>query len=388
MRDQLRGCIEIKAQGRGLYRFINALHTGRVNCFEEFCSGEVLSLQIYRRDLKKVRALAEKCGVEISANELTTLSSSLRRYRRRFGLMAGALIAAAALIWLSQTILIIEIQGNSAVPDKVILAALEELDIRPGVPAGSIDYIWSEDQLRLKVDGIAWAGMHRSGSRLVVEVTEPVLPPERVRKRLPCNVVASRDAVIVYTVVRDGMLMHKVGDFVPKGTLLISGVTGDDTGHTTFHHAMGDIIGEYQETVTFSGSLAPERCTLTGRRKNRRRIRLFGWKIPLYLGKNKYTSSVSEVSSQQLHLFGKELPIAVERERLSETKLTQQQLTEEELSAELIEKVYLYEKNFLSGDTKIISRNIERSSDEEGMTLTVEYTLQGDICSQRDIFLA
>ncbi|HOR22129.1 MAG TPA: sporulation protein YqfD, partial [Ruminococcus sp.] len=202
MRDQLRGCIEIKARGRGLYRFINALHTGRVNCFEEFCSGEVLSLQIYRRDLKKVMALAEKCGVEISANELTTLSSSLRRYRRRFGLMAGALIAAAALIWLSQTILIIEIQGNSAVPDKVILAALEELDIRPGVPAGSIDYIWSEDQLRLKVDGIAWAGMHRSGSRLVVEVTEPVLPPERVRKRLPCNVVASRDAVIVYTVVR------------------------------------------------------------------------------------------------------------------------------------------------------------------------------------------
>ncbi|MBQ8960547.1 MAG: sporulation protein YqfD [Ruminococcus sp.] len=388
MRDQLRGCIEVKAQGRGLYRFINALHTGGVTCFEEFCSGGVLSLQIYRRDLHRVESLAEECGVELDCRERPTLSSRLRRYRHRSGLIVGGMIITAALAYLSQTILIIDIQGNTAVRDEVILAALEELDIRPGTRAGDIDYIWSEDQLRLKVDGIAWAGMHRSGSRLVVEVTEPVLPPERVRKRLPCNIVASRDAVIVYTVVRDGMLMHKVGDFVPRGTLLISGVTGDETGHSTFHHAMGDIIGQYQETVTFSGSLRPERSIMTGRSKSRRSLRLFGWRIPLYLGKDPYESSVSEESSRQLSFFGKALPIFVERRKLLETQVRAEELTEEELSAELMEKVYLYEKNFLSGDTKIISRDIQRTGDGEGMTLTVEYTLQGDICSQRDIFLA
>ena len=388
MRDQLRGCVRIKAEGSGIYRFINALREEGVGCGEQVCRGGAFFGEVSRRELKAVREIAEGCGVTVTAEELSTFSEILLRYRRRIGLLAGLAAALVMGIWFSGTILTIEVQGNERVDSRVILAALEDMGIKPGVRAGSIDYILTENKLQMEIEDLAWTGMHRTGTRLVVEVTERVLPPEMLRERLPCNVVADRDAVITYTIVRDGMLMHKVGDFVPKGTLLISGVTTDDTGHATFHHAMGEIIGEYEETVTFTGERVPKLMTLTGESRSRRRLELFGLDIPLSFGKKDYPSQQKQRQEHRMSLFGREIPVCFVTERLSETEYTARELTEAELSESLMEKVYLYEKNFLSGETELMDRSIVRSADEDTMTLTVTYTLRGNICSQRDIFLA
>jgi uridine kinase len=51
---------------------------------------------------------------------------------------------------------------------------------------------------------------------------------------------------------------------------------------------------------------------------------------------------------------------------------------------QLMEKIYLYEKNFLQ-NCEIISRDIKEEITDEGMTLRVTYKLQGDICEQREI---
>lgn len=388
MRDQIRGCVRIRAEGPGVYRFINGLREAGVNCGEQVCNGGVFYGEVSRREMRCVRETAEKCGVSLTAEELPTVSERLLRYRLRIGLFAGAAAVLLAAVWLSGTIFTIEVQGNERVETSVILAALEELGVKPGVRAGSIDYVLTEDRLRMKINDLAWAGMHRTGSRLVVEVTERVMPPDMLRERLPCNVVASRDAIITYTVVQDGMLMHKVGDFVPKGTLLISGVTADDTGHSTFHHAMGQITGEFEETVTFTGERVPVCTALTGRCRRRSSLELLGVRIPLYIGKNDFDSQQKDVRKRCLTFFGREIPVTVVSEELSETEVTQREMTEAELSESLMEKVYLYEKNFLSGGTEIVERRISRSADEDSMTLTVTYRLRGDICLQKDIFLA
>jgi similar to stage IV sporulation protein len=59
-------------------------------------------------------------------------------------------------------------------------------------------------------------------------------------------------------------------------------------------------------------------------------------------------------------------------------------LSEAELKEQLMEKIYLYEKNFLQ-NCEIISRDIKEEITDEGMTLRVTYKLQGDICEQREI---
>ena len=386
MKDQLRGCVRINAEGKNLYRFINRIHSGGICCFGQYCRKDVFYCEIYRSDLKKLEKFAQECSVTIKSAEYETLSAKLIRYRLRIGVIVGVILVLIGGLYFSNVVMSIEVEGNTTVSDEVVLSALSQLGIDRGAYIGGIDFHLCENKLRLMVDDISWAGVHRTGNRIVVQITEIVPKPEMVLERIPCNVVSAKDAEITYTSVYDGMLMHKVGDYVLQGTMLVSGVTSDDTGHVTIHHAMGVIKGIYEETVTFTEEADSEVYAPTGESRKCRYLTVFGAEIPLFFGRNKYESYVSEKNGGNLELFGKPLPIGFVSDKLTETKLTSAEYTDDELREKLSEKVYLYEKNFL-GDVDILDRNITEEKKENSLTYTVRYRIEGDICEQREIFI-
>ena len=386
MKNKISGRIRINASGNDLYGFINALHSSSVKCSSQYVKKDVLYADIRRCDLKEAESLADKYGITLSCTEYETLSLKLRRYRKRFGIIFGVLLVIVTSLYFSNVVVSIEIHGNSKVSDQAILAALEELDIKKGTPLSSIDFHYCENELRVMVQGVSWAAIRHTGNRIVVDVTEIVEKPETERKRIPCNIISSKDAEITYTTVFDGMLMHKVGDFVPAGTMLVTGVITDDTGHSTLHHAMGEIRGIYEETITFTGEYVSEERNPTGKKETKRRLCLFSLEIPMYIGKKDFDSCDSETTESYLKIFGKQLPIGIKKEKLTETKLQSQTLTKEQLSERLMKKIYLYEKNFLD-DKKILNRKITEENTEESLTYTVIYQLEGEIGVQRDIYL-
>lgn len=384
MRNQLRGSVKINAQGKHLYKFINRIHNERICCFEQYVKGGIFCAEIYRHDLKRLKSIAEDYGIEIKSFEYDTFSAEVIRRRRRVGIIIGLALVIAASLYFSGVIVTIEIQGNEKVSDTAILTALEEIGIEEGTPFGQINYVWSENQLRLMVNGVSWAGMHRTGNRLVVEVTEIVEKPEMLNERMPCNIVASHDGYITYTSVLDGQLMKKVGDYVLAGDMLVSGVTSDDTGHTTLHHALADITGIYKQSVTFEGNFTKERLVATGKIDTRRKLKLFSLDIPLYFGQNKYEYRECEEIEKPLVIMGKKLPISVKKYSFSELQRTETTMTEKELFAELMKKVYLYEQNFLS-DCTILENEVVQSKTDDKLILTVNYKLEGNICEQKEI---
>ena len=285
MKDQLRGCVRINAEGKNLYRFINRIHSGGICCFGQYCRKDVFYCEIYRSDLKKLEKLAQECSVTIKSAEYETLSAKLIRYRLRIGVIVGVILVLIGGFYFSNVVMSIEVEGNTTVSDEVVLSALSQLGIDRGAYIGGIDFHLCENKLRLMVDDISWAGVHRTGNRIVVQITEIVPKPEMVLERIPCNVVSAKDAEITYTSVYDGMLMHKVGDYVPQGTMLVSGVTSDDTGHVTIHHAMGVIKGIYEETVTFTEEADSEVYAPTGESRKCCYLTVFGAEIPLFFGR-------------------------------------------------------------------------------------------------------
>lgn len=387
MKDQLRGCVKISAEGRQLYRFINQIHDSRICCFGQYCRKDVFYGEIYRRDLPHVTEMAEELGIELKSREYRTVSSVMLRYRRRIGLLIGLIIAFSAAIYFSSVVVTIDIMGNTTVPDEDILAALADMDIKPGTPLRDIDFHICENELRIRVDGISWAGIRHTGNRVVVEVTEIVPKPEMLRDRVPCNIVSSHEADITYTSVLDGMLMHKVGDHVPAGELLISGIVGYGNGNTYLHHARGEIRGEYEETVTFSAPRAETVRVPTGRTKKQRHLRLFSLEIPLYIGSNDYDDFNETYSESSIGLFGKELPIGMNSTYIEETEPIVTEYSDAEFEDILREKMFLYEKNFLSGDTVIISRDIQKKLTDDGMSYAVTYRIEENICESREIFI-
>lgn len=383
---KMKRSIRINAKGKQLNRFINAIHQHRIDCRGQFCRGEVFHCDIYRRDLKELQDIAKNCGIELKTAEYDSLSARLFRYRRRFGLLIGILLAFTAALYFSQVVVTIEIEGNSVVSDEVILSALEELDIKAGTPVCKINIPYCENKLRLMIDDVAWAGIRHTGSRLVVQVTEVEHVPEMLLDRVPCNIVASRNAEISSVLVRSGQLKHIVGDYVPKGTILISGVDETENGRTFVHHAMGDIRGIYEENVSFSAPFHAEEALSTGRTDTQRTLRLFSLDIPLYFGKSNY-SSPSETKEKNAVIFGHELPLGIKTRTVSETAVTEKDYTEEELTEKLMERVYLYENNFIGNGTKILSRDITTETNGDALTLRAAYRLEGNICEQRDIFI-
>lgn len=387
MKNQIRGCVKISAEGKNLYKFINMIHCGRISCFGQYCEKGVFHAEIYRHDLPKIQEMAEKCGIEVKSKECRTVSSVILKHKKRFGIAIGLIIVLIASLYFSSVVVTIEIQGNSKVSTSAILSALNELDIKQGTPIRSIDFHYCENKLRIMLDNISWASIRHTGNRVVVEVTEIVPQPQMLRERVPCNIVSAKDAEITYTSVYDGQLMHKIGDFVPQGTLLISGISSRADGRITINHAMGKISGVYEEKVKFEEKYRSETYGETGNTRNEKYLKLFSLKIPLFLGKNTYQNFRCGESEKSLDVMGRELPIGIISREISETQLTENLFTEKELTDRIGERIYIYEKNFIDSAVKIVDRNIEITKNSESVVYTVTYKLEGEIGVQKDIFI-
>lgn len=387
MKNQLKGCVKINVEGRNLYKFINVLHESNIDCFAQYCRNNVFYAEIYRSNLKEIQSIAESLDMNLSSFEYDTISSIMIRHRKRFGLIIGVILLISISVYFSEIVMTIEIQGNSAVSDSDIMYALKELNIKQGTFIKDINFPYCENELMLMVDGISWAGMHITGNRIVVEVTEIVDKPEVINERIPCNIVSGKDAYITYTSVYDGQLMHKVGDYVPMGTLLINGVTKDETGHVNLHHSRGKIIGTYSETVTFEEDYTTEQYDNTGKSLTKKYLKLFNFKIPLTFRKNSYINYNSEENIKYFKVFGKELPIGIIKNKITEIELNEVTFSDEELSQRIMEKIYLYEKNFLSEDITILDRTIETQKKDNSLVYNVTYNLEGDIGEQMEILI-
>lgn len=387
MRLKIRNTTRINATGKTLYKFINLLHENGIECRNEYCHGTVLSADILSHDLKAVEEVAADCGIELKTAAYDSISARLLRYRKRTGLLIGLALAVIAAIYFARVIVTIEVTGNTCISDEIILSALGELDVKKGTPIYKLDLQKCADRLPFMIDGVAWAGVHRTGNRIAVQIRESAPIPQNVRGRVPCNIVAAHDAEITSVLVRSGMLMHIIGDYVPKGTILVSGVSQSEKGRISAYHAMGEIRGTYAENVCFSAAFKSEERSLTGRTDTQRTLSLFSLDIPLYFGNSNYSRRISNESERPLILFGKKLPVAIKRREVSEISYTEKEYSAEELTSKLMERVELYEKNFLSDGTVILSRDISQTVTDESLTLNVSYKLEGNIGEEREIFI-
>ena len=87
-----------------------------------------------------------------------------------------------------------------------------------------------------------------------------------------------------------------------------------------------------------------------------------------------------------MNFFGAQLPMSLETKTYTEYAEKEVTLDREQAGERLMDKVYLYEKNFLP-DTEILSRDIDEEEKENSLRYTVRYTLQGDICDMREIYI-
>lgn len=183
----------------------------------------------------------------------------------------------------------------------------EELD-KNNVKRFSLAYSFEElDNITKKIladnkNNLEWVSIKKDGMKYIVRAEERIIKREVVSDK-PRDIVASKDAYITKVIGSKGNVLVRQGEYVKKGTVLISGkitLYEDVKGVTS---ASGSVYGNvwYEGAVETPKEISSER--LTGRKrynlnvgnkillrnkyqnfrqKNIREIKIFGLKIKFY----------------------------------------------------------------------------------------------------------
>lgn len=180
-------------------------------------------LKISRGSADQVRRIVEKDGGKLRFLGWSGAYYTLRSWRERPVLLAVMLLLAALSLFVPSRILFVEVQGNDAVPSRLILETAAQVGLEFGVSRRSVRSERIKNELLGAVEELEWVGVNTSGCTAVITVRERQIEPE-VEADTVCNLVAAADGIVEdITMIRGTLLCH-AGQAVRKGQVLVSGI--------------------------------------------------------------------------------------------------------------------------------------------------------------------
>lgn len=386
MFDNIRGIITFEAVAPEPEAFVNMVRESSVTVSDMRLEHGKVYGDVYRADFDVVKSTAEKLGAQLCVHSKRGGVFTVRKYRRRTGMLIGFALAFAMVAYLSNVVMIVEVYGNETLSDKQVVSMLRDQGICIGAFIPSIDLREAERRIVSSSDGIAWVGLRSKGCKIQAEISEIGEFPDIVPTSVPCNIVSSRDAQIVEIKnVHMGMLVRMLHDGVKKGDLLISGTVEDGKGGVYFAHSMGEVVGRYTEKAVFRQAFEDERFDYR-EKVVRKKLCFFGLEIPLYIGKNSFGNYEYDEETSYVELCGIQFPVGIVTAEYKPYDIVPVTYSSEQARAILEEKIKLYEHNFFDGETvTIVDREVFFSEDSGEAKAVVQYTLESDIGVAKEI---
>ena len=216
--------------------------------------------RIRRRDYRKAAALARKRGDSLRILEKTGVYWLAGRALYRPVLLFGAAMMLFLALFLPSRVLFVEVEGNSAVPSRLIQEAAEDCGIGFGASRREVRSEKMKNALLSRVPELQWAGVNTKGCIATISVRERTLPQTSQQTGTVSNILASRDGYILSATVTSGTALFQVGQTVKEGQTLISGYT--DCGICIrATRAEGEVFAQTNRNLTV---VTPVSCTQRG----------------------------------------------------------------------------------------------------------------------------
>lgn len=388
MFNNIKGKITFEAVVPDSSAFINSI---RESCISvdaiQYKNGKIIG-KIYRKDYKELKNVGNSCNAQIGILEKSGIIFDIQRYKKRIGLIIGMVIALIIILFLSDLVMIIDIYGNEKISDSHIISLANDAGIYIGAHLSDIDMRKAERVMVSSSDDISWVGIRSSGCKIQIEVYEVDDTPQLIEKNIPCNIVSSKDAQIVEIKnVYSGMLVQMLNNGVKKGDLLISGVIDDGKGGTYYSHSIGEIIGRYNETITFTQAYNDEIIDYMDK-IYLKTFHILGCKIPLYLNKNQLENYEYNEEITYAELFGIQFPVGMIYSEYKPYTIKNIEYSYEQAKNILNDRIKKYEENFFNNeDVKIIDKKIEYIEVNGSLKANLTYVVEGNIGVSKEIMV-
>lgn len=280
--------------------------------------------------------------------------------KKHYILIISFIITYIMLLILSNVIFDIQIITNNYELKRVITLYLEDYDIKKYKFMKSNKELTKikEKILEENKTTLEWIEIERIGTTYKVNLTERIIN-ETKDDLTASDIVAKKDAMIMYIITKSGTKIKEINEIVKKGEVIISGNIMKDENIVDTIRADGEVYGEVWYTVTSTVPFKHTEYEKTGEKINHIYIDLFGKKITL-MGKYDTKESLNEtkVLIDKPYLFFKVMKEEKELYKYVTHNLTEKEAYEEaikradkSINAKLASGEYIIDKKVLKNNT-------------------------------------
>ena len=182
-------------------------------------------VHLNRSDYAALCGLLERRGERIRITGKHGMYWKAKTLIRRPVFLVGMIFLLLLVLYLPSRIFFVRVDGNSSVPERLIIAKAEACGIRFGASRREVRSERMKNALLEAIPELQWAGVNTSGCVATISVKERSVTEKTQSKHSVGSVVAIRDGIIRQCTVLRGNSLCKVGQAVKEGQVLVSGYT-------------------------------------------------------------------------------------------------------------------------------------------------------------------
>lgn len=377
----LRGSVALEVTGDFPERFLNLCAQRGVSFWGvEQPDENTLYLTVAWSHRQGLEELGERTGCVIRERGRRGLPPFLLRFRRRYALLLGFVLAAAAVCLLSRVVLVVEVEGNETVSSQVILTELARLGVKPGAYGPSLATRDICNIALTHLEDLSWMTVNLHGIRAQVVVRERVKKPEILDESILGDIVAEAPGLVTDLEVWSGDPAVEEGSMVLPGDVLIRGsVKMDPPEYSGLEpewmpvRAMGKVEGRTWRTLRAAIPLEVEVKAPTGEETTLWSASFLGRRVNFYGNGGIPYDKCDKISRTWTLTLpgGTTLPFGVERERLREYETTLCPIDPQAAQTMLEETLLARLEGLLGEKGEVVSTSFSARQGEGLLTVTL-----------------
>lgn len=381
------GYIRVSIEGYYIERFINICKKRNITIWNlKRNKNTMLFFNVRIKEFKEVCKIVKQLNCKLKIRSKKGLPFLMYKYKKR-KTFAILLIIVVFIIGLSSMYVwnvdIIE-ENNQELPN--IRQDIEEAGIKLGTLKSKINSKEIINKIRLKRNDVAWMGIEKKGTNIIVKLVKADQKPEIVDTNEYCNIVSDKTGVITKINAQNGTANVKVGDTINKGDILINGwMEGKYTG-IRYVHAKGEIEAKVWYTKNKKIPYILTQTRETGNQENKYSLKINNFEINFLKKYSKFEIYDTIETDSKFRIFSDfYLPISVVKTTFKEKENYTQKYTLEEAKTLGIEELQEELKKEIKDEKKIVNKNINTYEKEDGVEIYVTYEVLENIGTNEKI---
>ncbi len=375
------GTYKIKIEGKDVKRFIKKLYSNNIYFNDIEMYDKYAYVEVDKSNYEKLKQIKTIYKIEIvKLYGIIRIIDFIKRYSL-FLIILG--VGLLYLIFLSNIIFKVEVIHSKREIRDLLYKELKyyNIDKYHFVKSYKEREKIEEYILNKHKDKLEWLEIERIGTKYEVRVEERIIKKENDKLDVQ-NIVAKKDGIITKIEASKGEIVKKVGDYVKKGDIIISGTIKKDDVIKGKVAASGNVYAEVWYKTIVDMPYYYKNSTKTGRKRKILKIKFLDKDIYIF-GFKKYKFYDER---KILYLKNRILPISFSYSLERELNVEEYLYSPEEAVNTAIEYASKKLQKNLGENENIISKTVLNSNENENyITVEIFYKVNENITDTSDI---